>query len=134
MRRMNHPQVSELKDSLQLLCLRGSGTKSTFSITALCHFCLLSIHCTQAASLPSLHLFEWVLGMKGAELHPSNASCCLWHICCLLLMVPGLSCYMTGFDGVNQLLLFLHEIPIRLCGSLFKGKKGRLLCNGFNQE
>jgi hypothetical protein len=30
---------------------------------------------------------------------------------------------MTGFDGVNQLLLFfLHEIPIRLCASPFKSE------------
>lgn len=55
-------------------------------------------------------------------LYLPNASCCLWHIC-LLSVVPGLSCYMTGYDRVNQLLLvFLLEIPIRLCTSPLKMK------------
>lgn len=66
MRKMTHLQVSVLKESWQLPCLRGSGMKSTFSITVLFHFCLLSIHCIQVASVPPFHLFEWVLQHEGS--------------------------------------------------------------------
>lgn len=122
--KMTHLLVSMSKESSQLPCLQGFGMKSTFSMTVPCHACLLSIPVFRWHLYPLFICLSGYSGMKEAGIYLSNASCCLWHVCCLLLMVLGLSCYMTGFDRVNQLLLFLlHEIPIRLCASLFKRKK-----------
>lgn len=96
-----------------------SGMRPTFSTTAQCCVVTTAFSASIFFKQHPCPLFicsSGCFGMKEAALYLPNASYCLWHICCLLLVVPGLSCYTTSFDRVNQLLLFfLLEIPIRLC-------------------
>lgn len=103
-----------------------SGLRPTFSITAQCRVVTTPFSASTFFKQHSCPLFicsSGCFGVKEAVLYLPNASCYLWHICCLLLVVPGLSCYMTSFDRVNQLLLFFPlEIPIRLCTSSLKMK------------
>lgn len=108
-----------VKRHIAVALSQRSGMRPKFLITAQC--CILPTACPASTFRQYLcHLFicsSGCFGKKEAVLYLPNASCYLWHIC-LLLVVPGLSCYMTGCDRANQLLLvFLLETPIRLCTS-----------------
>ena len=102
MRKMTLFQIAMSKDTWPLPCLGGLEYDRHSQLLPFVALSLLPSQHPPSSSTPLFVFSSRCFGMKGAALYLPNASCCLWHICSLVV-VPGLSCYMTGYDRVNKL-------------------------------